>query len=134
MLTRNPSRYLAGVQRAIAAPGKPHPPSTDLPDELIFRIRVKRRYQKYFSLSEIQIALCFVPSRALLRGAYRDRHGRWLRDAMDVQALPDEQGQCGRRNRAVPIPRRWNQASRGTFAGGDGGQRARRTEEITYKP
>jgi hypothetical protein len=41
----------------------------------------------------------------------------------------------GRRSRVVLIPRRWNQVrERAMRAAGDGGQQARRTEEITYKP
>jgi hypothetical protein len=35
---------------------------------------------------------------------------------MDVPALRDEQGRADERNRAVPTPRRWRQASRETFA------------------
>jgi hypothetical protein len=46
---------------------------------------------------------------ALTRGALRGRHGRWERDAMDVSATLDGCCRDGRRNRAVPIPRRWDQ-------------------------
>jgi hypothetical protein len=47
-------------------------------------------------------------------GAYRDRHGRWVRDAVDVKVLSaircaDEQRFCGRRSRVVLTPRRWRQ-------------------------
>jgi hypothetical protein len=44
---------------------------------------------------------CLAP----IRGAARDRHGRWERDAMDAhrraQLLRDERRLCGRRNRVV---------------------------------
>jgi hypothetical protein len=48
---------------------------------------------------------------APVRGAARDRHGRWERDAMDAhrraQSLRDERCLCGRRSRVVLAPRRW---------------------------
>jgi hypothetical protein len=43
------------------------------------------------------------------RGALRDRHECWARDAMGALASPDERHRCARRNRVVLIPRRWNQ-------------------------
>src|ERR1700757_217281 len=43
------------------------------------------------------------------RGAYRDRHGRWRQDAMDVLACSDEARECGRQRRVVLISRRWDQ-------------------------
>ena len=46
----------------------------------------------------------------ITRGASANRHERWGRDAMDVLAARDERGRCGRRNRVVLIPRRWDQA------------------------
>jgi hypothetical protein len=50
-------------------------------------------------------------------GAYRDRHGRGKRDAVDAADMQravrvDEHIRSVRRNRVVPIPRRWDQASR----------------------
>jgi hypothetical protein len=42
-------------------------------------------------------------------GAYRDRHGRWARDAMDAGSARDECAGHGRRSRSVLIPRRWYQ-------------------------
>jgi hypothetical protein len=63
-----------------------HFPSTDLPDELIFRIPVKPSRQKYFAFSEAKSHVSLPPSRARSRGALRDRHERWVRDAMDVLA------------------------------------------------
>ena len=48
-------------------------------------------------------------SRARSRGAFRDRHERWARDAMDAGASPDERRQRGRRSRVVLMPRRWHQ-------------------------
>ena len=48
-------------------------------------------------------------SRARSRGAFRDRHERWARDAMDAGASPDVRRQRGRRSRVVLMPRRWHQ-------------------------
>ena len=45
------------------------------------------------------------------RGALRDRHERWRRDAMDASSAEDERARCGRRSRVVPVPRCWDQAS-----------------------
>jgi hypothetical protein len=42
--------------------------------------------EKYFALSRPQITGIF-PASCLTRGAYRDRHGRWVRDAVDAAAL-----------------------------------------------
>ncbi len=52
---------------------------------------------------------------------------RWTRLMRETNAANG-----GRRNRAVPIPRRWDQPP--GLTRGDGGQKARRTGEITYKP
>jgi hypothetical protein len=43
------------------------------------------------------------------RGAFRDRHGRRARDAVDASGARDECTECGRRSRVVLIPRRWDQ-------------------------
>src|SRR5579864_9010652 len=51
--------------------------------------------QKYSSLRKSE----YVPmlrGPALARGALRDRHERWERDAMDVSAAPDERCRYGR--------------------------------------
>jgi hypothetical protein len=72
------------------------------------------------------------------RGAYRDRHGRRVRDAVDAAAFcargdrragsygpvsdqqhADERCCCGRRSRVVLTPRRWRQV-RGGFIGPTG--------------
>jgi hypothetical protein len=47
-------------------------------------------------------------SRARSRGAFRDRHERWMRDAMDALVSPDERRRRGRRSRVVLMPRRWH--------------------------
>jgi hypothetical protein len=52
----------------------------------------------------------YTPRRPVpARGALRDRHGRWARDAMDVAARADERRYRGRRSRVVLTPRRWRQ-------------------------
>jgi hypothetical protein len=65
--------------------------------------------QKYFAFPEMQIRCrksCLVPTR----GAYRDRHGRGARDAMDAAVRKTSAFRRGRPSRVVPIPRRWDQA------------------------
>src|SRR5580700_9473518 len=44
-------------------------------------------------------------------GRTRNRHGRWVRDAMDVLVSQGERCECGRRSRVVLTPRRWRQVS-----------------------
>jgi hypothetical protein len=64
--------------------------------------------QKYFAFPEMQIRCrksCPVPTR----GAYRDRHGRGVRDAMDAAVRQTSAARRGRPSRVVPIPRRWDQ-------------------------
>jgi hypothetical protein len=69
------------------------------------------------------------------RGAFRDRHGRWVRDAVDAAAFcarrdrragfnrpvsdhkhADERYCRGRQNRVVLTPRRWRQVRGGFVA------------------
>jgi hypothetical protein len=51
-----------------------------------------------FSIPPNHIHNYRIPSH---RGAFRDRHGHWLRDAMDARAAQDERSSCGRRSRVV---------------------------------
>src|ERR1700758_832007 len=46
--------------------------------------------EKYFAFSEAQISCMNLPCPASIRGAYRDRHGRGKRDAMDAEGSQDE--------------------------------------------
>src|SRR5215467_13956486 len=39
---------------------------------------------------QVETGIGRLLSRAPSRGAFRDRHGRWVRDAMDALALTDE--------------------------------------------
>jgi hypothetical protein len=76
---------------------------------------VKPSREKYStSVFRNFMIVCAGPASA--GGAYRDRHGRGKRDAVDVRMLSvscaDESIPHVRRNRAVPIPRRWDQALR----------------------
>jgi hypothetical protein len=49
------------------------------------------------------VIVCMRP--AFTRGALRDRHERWRRDAMDVSSAPDVRVRCGRPSRVVlPLP------------------------------
>jgi hypothetical protein len=47
---------------------------------------VQSSTQKYFALPVGQIIFRTSRHPAPARGAYRDRHGRWARDAMDALA------------------------------------------------
>ncbi len=57
---------------------------------------------------------------ASTRGAYRDRHGRWKRDAVDEKMLKAlarrRRHLLGRPSRMVLSPRRWGQACEAIFA------------------
>src|ERR1700712_2099445 len=55
------------------------------------------------------------------------------RDAVDAEALLDEQRGCVRRSRVVLTPRRWRQV-RGSHSAGEGGKQARSPGRARYKP
>jgi hypothetical protein len=75
-----------------------------LPDGQISGLSVQPLSQKYFTshLTQITCVLSAIPCPR--RGAYRDRHGRWARGAMDARAATDERGLSGRRRRVVLTP------------------------------
>jgi hypothetical protein len=58
----------------------------DLPDKQITQHRVQPSREKYFCFHLTQITGLFSPVPRPLRGAYRDRHGRWVWDAMAATA------------------------------------------------
>jgi hypothetical protein len=94
----------------------------------------------FFRFSEIYD--CLRASRARSRGAFRDRHERWVRDAMDAMTRVDEACRCGRPSRMVLAPRRWRQVLRVGDVGpsvrhaaqGDGDYQARHPGESTEQP
>ncbi len=47
---------------------------------------VQARFQKHFSFLSTQITGLSRAIPCPLRGAFRDRHGRWVRDAVDAAA------------------------------------------------
>ena len=63
------------------------------------------------------------------RGAFRDRHGRRARDAVDAAGQKTNDVARGRRSRVVLTPRRWRQVlekqASCKFLGDDGGKQAR---------
>jgi hypothetical protein len=67
------------------------------------------------------------------RGAFRDRHGRRARDAMDAACQKTNDIARGRRSRVVLTPRRWRQASR-KYPRGDGGKQARSPGRARNRP
>ena len=73
------------------------------------------------SLRDLLDTALLIPPSRLTRGAYRDRHGRGARDAMDAVGARDECTASGRRSRVVLMPRRWYQlAAMLTHCAGDG--------------
>ena len=62
--------------------------------------------KKYFAFSETQISCMFATVPPRTEGRTR-RHGRWVRDAVDVGATQGERSSGGRRSRVVLAPRRW---------------------------
>jgi len=95
--------------------------------KLICPVQPRARKYSYLRKSEI-MGLCAHPASA--GGAYRDRHGRGKRDAMDALVSPDERCERGRQRRVVLIPRRWDQVLR-DVSRGDGGYQSPDTEEST---
>ncbi|MGJ4996122.1 hypothetical protein ACQR0Z_16965 [Bradyrhizobium sp. HKCCYLS3077] len=94
--------------------------------------------EKYssFAFAEFRFS-CRRP--ALTRGALRGRHGRGGRDAMDVTGpvLLRKTTGCGADGEIVwswPPDAEVKPALMLTHRAGDGGQKARRTEESAYKP
>jgi hypothetical protein len=85
----------------------------------LIRINVKRRKQKYLS-SVFQKYMFILSHPASAGGAYRDRHGRWKRDAVDARRLSAlarrRKHPRGRPSRMVLSPRRWGQACETIFA------------------
>jgi hypothetical protein len=61
----------------------------DMPDGQISDMPVHPWLQKYFGSRLTQITSITLASRPK-RGAFRDRHGRWARDAVDVSGAADE--------------------------------------------
>ena len=71
----------------------------------------------------------------LTRGAFRDRHERWVRDAMDAFEAQGERIVSGRRSRVVLTPRRWCQVLKKlTLLRDDGDNKARSPERARRKP
>ena len=48
---------------------------------------VQMGFEKYFASLPPQITGVFRAIPCSIRGAFRDRHGRWVRDAVDANAL-----------------------------------------------
>jgi hypothetical protein len=114
---------------------------TDLPDGLFGEFGVQSFSEKYSTSPLGRHSFIDLLSR-LARGAYRDRHGRWVRDAVDAAASgalanrrADERRFRGRRSRVVLAPRRWRQAGDdASHHTGDGGNKARSPGRARNKP
>jgi hypothetical protein len=68
--------------------------------------------KKYFALSEIKIVVSFDHPAPSEQGTYAQSSRNVVLDAMDANALPDEQRECGGQCRVVLIPRRWDQVGK----------------------
>jgi hypothetical protein len=55
---------------------------------------VQPYFKKFFAFVVGQITFRSPRYPAPARGAFRDRHGRWARDAMDAKAPKDERRLC----------------------------------------
>jgi hypothetical protein len=64
-------------------------------------------------LTPKHLTVCNVPPH---RGAFRDRHERRARDAVDAGCATDEGADRGRRSRVVLMPRRWHQVGENAYA------------------
>jgi hypothetical protein len=70
---------------------------------------VQSSHEKSSACAVGQITFMTSPRFFPARGAFRDRHERWVRNAVDEQALLDGRWLLGRRSRVVLAPRRWCQ-------------------------
>ena len=75
-----------------------------LPDGRFADSPVQPHQQKYFASLPGQITCVFPVIPCPPRGAFRDRHERWVRGAMDARAATDERGLSGRQSRVVLTP------------------------------
>ena len=73
------------------------------------RLRRQATFSKIILFFRIKIISTTHPVPPSPRGAYRDRHERWVRDAVDAWVLRDGLRHGGRSSRVVLTPRRWRQ-------------------------
>jgi hypothetical protein len=81
----NGHRTAAGKRQALACFSSQQL-LADLPDGQITRHRVQPSLEKYSCFLLTQITGLFTAVPYPLRGAFRDRHGRWVWDAMAATA------------------------------------------------
>src|ERR1700721_3678929 len=80
-------------------------------------------------------SLLHPPHPALTRGAYRDRHGRWVRDAVDAGGAKDESAYLRTAKACGPDAPTLASSSRGAeLLGGEGGNKARSPGRARRKP
>jgi hypothetical protein len=75
------------IQHPLAIRGMPRFARPSPPDGQISETAVQSLLQKYFCFHLSQIISLSGAVSCPLGGAYRDRHGRWVRDAVDADAL-----------------------------------------------
>jgi hypothetical protein len=68
------------------------------------------------------------------RGAYRDRHERWVRDAVDASDATDESVILRTAKSCGPVIPTLMSSLRGDVRAGDGGKKARSPGRARYKP
>src|SRR5579883_2136047 len=101
------------------------------PFKLMLLVQPSRK--KYFASRLAQITFISAAVPRPPRGTFRDRHERWVRDAVDAIGTSDECADRGRRSRVVPTPRRWRQALRDDPQS-HGGKKARSPRRARRKP
>jgi hypothetical protein len=88
----------------VAAPSAPMLPVGQIAESHV-QPCVKKYFDSLLSQNHFYIHRCPGPHR----GAFRDRHGRWVRDAMDAACQKTNDIARGRRSRVVLTLRRWRQ-------------------------
>jgi hypothetical protein len=106
------------IVRALSLP----PPLVALQGRVRFARRANQRFcvssvlrlvqpvsEKFFASRFGRNSFTDSPVPRSSRGALRDRHECWVRDAVDVRARQTNAASRGRRSRVVLAPRRWRQ-------------------------
>jgi hypothetical protein len=114
---------MQGGGRGRSAPAAPHPghesicSSLDTISRAASDLPVVPSCRRQFACDVGQIRSISPRIPCPPRGAYRDRHGRWARDAMAVGLRTRRMRLSrGRRSRVVLTPRRWREAGDNAFA------------------
>jgi len=123
-----------GRARCSHRPSFPSPFAARSPDGQIAAPPVQPPPQKYSCSLFAQITSTSPASRPE-RGAYRDRHGRWVRDAVDAGGAADESAGLRTAKSCGPdAPTLASSSREARLLGGDGGKQARSPGRARRKP